>query len=134
MADLPGLLGDYRPRYGAVNRGYDMGAARQYPQPTTEDLLRLGLTGAGAGIGAFQAAPFLALAGAMGSRSMTPVIVGTGAIGLGGLAGRRFGNEVAEQYANGRDAQRQHGGFYGERIPRFPGDAEAQPGGFYGRR
>lgn len=118
-----GLGPDYRPRFGTNH---------QYPEPTTEDLIRLGLTGVGAGLGFANAAPWVALAGALGSKGYGPAAFLGANVAGGGMAGRYYGNEVAQAYGNQGDAQRQEGGFYGPVIPRFAGDAEAQVGGFYG--
>lgn len=152
MAEPTNMLMDaFRPRYGSANVGYDMAGAQQYPPITEEDLRRLGILGAGAGIGGFTAAPFMASQAALARPVITGMgypmagnaaansagaagaaAFGGGAVGLGALGARDLANATARSIRNRGDAQNQDGGFYGPPTRVDPRDAEGQPGGFYG--
>ena len=120
----------FRPRYGQANVGYDMEAARQYPQPSQDDIIRIASMLAAGGVGAGLGGGYGALTAGLpsipvglASKLLTghylpgaAATIGAGSV-IGGVAGGNIGVRVARDLRN-------------ERVR----DAEGQPGGFYGRK
>lgn len=123
---MDGMNG-WRPKYGQANVGYDMEAARQYPQPKIDDITKAALAGGGV-LGAMGAAYPIGLGAAM-----YPAMRGLGMLEAGSFAPWMSSAAQLSPVIGGVTGSVGALSNYEAKSNKMR-DAEGQPGGFYGRK